>query len=194
VTKKYEIILAEEESFARQVALGVIVQRPPSSWYFLIPGMFIFDFLRRSQAIRRYSELFLFPRKLALDLSDNAPTHDDIADAMPQVKEPLNDWLKSHGLLTDAIIQAHMHQIDLLARHYHRLFHVEGNDYDTLITRAYKTRAQYESFLGELATAERNVDREIAEFQGNAPELLERLRLEQEQVDTQRQRQLERFY
>lgn len=65
--KKHKAILDEEESFARAVALGVHVKRPLSTWHFLLPGMFIFDFLRRSIEIKRYGDLFLFPRKLALN-------------------------------------------------------------------------------------------------------------------------------
>jgi hypothetical protein len=59
--KKKALVLDGEESFARAVALGVIVKRPPSAWHFLLPGMFLFDFLRRSSETRRYSDLFLFP-------------------------------------------------------------------------------------------------------------------------------------
>ena len=65
--RKYKVILNAEESFARAVALGVYIRRPLTAWRFLLPGMFIFDVLRRSSEIRRYSDLFLFPRKLALD-------------------------------------------------------------------------------------------------------------------------------
>jgi len=38
--KNKALILDGEESFARAVALGIIVKRPPSAWHFLLPGMF----------------------------------------------------------------------------------------------------------------------------------------------------------
>lgn len=69
--RKHKAILDEEESFARVVALGIHVKRPLSTWHFFLPGMFIFDFLRRSSEIKRYGDLFLFPRKLALEAAFN---------------------------------------------------------------------------------------------------------------------------
>ena len=65
--EKYDLILNAEAQFAREVTLGAIVARPPSAWSYLIPGMFIIDFLRRGSAIRKYTRHFMFPRKLALD-------------------------------------------------------------------------------------------------------------------------------
>ena len=65
--EKYQMILAAEEQFAREVTLGVIVTQPLTAWYYIIPGMFIIDFLRRGSAIRRYTKHFIYPRKLALE-------------------------------------------------------------------------------------------------------------------------------
>ena len=64
--QQFELILKSETLFAREVALGVVVTRPLNSWYYLIPGMFIIDFLRRQKAIRQYSRDYLFPRRHAL--------------------------------------------------------------------------------------------------------------------------------
>ena len=65
--EKYNLILSAEEQFAREVTLGAIVAKPPSAFFYLIPGMFIIDYLRRGSAIRKYSKHFMFPRKLAVD-------------------------------------------------------------------------------------------------------------------------------
>jgi hypothetical protein len=53
---KYDIIINAEQQFAREVALGVIYLRSPSVWHYVIPGMFIIDFLRRGSIIRKYTE------------------------------------------------------------------------------------------------------------------------------------------
>ena len=58
--EKYNMILAAEEQFAREVTLGVIVTRPLTVWHYIIPGMFIIDFLRRGSAIRRYNKHFIY--------------------------------------------------------------------------------------------------------------------------------------
>ena len=65
--EKYKMILMAEEKMAREVTLGVIVTRPLTVWHYIIPGMFIIDFLRRGSALRKYTEHFMFPRKLAID-------------------------------------------------------------------------------------------------------------------------------
>ena len=61
------MILMTEEQMAREVTLGVIVTRPLTVWHYIIPGMFIIDFLRRGSALRKYTEHFMFPRKRAID-------------------------------------------------------------------------------------------------------------------------------
>jgi hypothetical protein len=47
--EKYKMILMTEEKMAREVTLGVIVTRPLTVWHYIIPGMFIIDFLRRGR-------------------------------------------------------------------------------------------------------------------------------------------------
>ena len=81
--EKYNLIVSAEEQFAREVTLGAIVARPPSAWSYLIPGMFIIDFLRRGSAIRKYTQHFMFPRKLAVDAARAVSQGEDEADAEP---------------------------------------------------------------------------------------------------------------
>ena len=69
MVEKKEIILAAEQSIAREAALGFIVARPPPIWQTMIPFMFIFDFLKRTSSVRRYSRQFMVPRRLALEAS-----------------------------------------------------------------------------------------------------------------------------
>ena len=58
--EKHNMILAAEEQLAREVILGRIVKRPMAVWSYLIPGMFIIDYLRRGSAIRLYTKHFMF--------------------------------------------------------------------------------------------------------------------------------------
>ena len=71
MSNNYELIIAAERQFAREVTLGVIVQQPLSVWHYLLPGMFIIDFLRRTSAISRYTKHFMFPRQLAIDAAQH---------------------------------------------------------------------------------------------------------------------------
>ena len=63
----FDRITAAEVQFAKEVVLNVLYLRPPKMWQNLIPGMFVFDFLRRAAAIRRYTKKYMFPRRIALD-------------------------------------------------------------------------------------------------------------------------------
>src|SRR5512135_1059846 len=96
--KKKALILDGEESFARAVALGVVVKRPLSPWHFILPGMFLFDFLRRSSETRRYSDLFLFPRKLALNGTLNILSGEDREDILSRIEDKMKLWLASLNL------------------------------------------------------------------------------------------------
>src|SRR5512139_3046425 len=119
-TKLKALILNEEESFARAVALGVIVKRPPSAWHFLLPGMFLFDFLRRSGETRRYSDLFLFPRRLALDGAFDLLHGEEREKVFLKAEEEVRGWLITLKLDSERLLRAHMSQVTLLVDHYIR--------------------------------------------------------------------------
>jgi hypothetical protein len=192
--KKKALVLDGEESFARAVALGVIVKRPLSAWHFLLPGMFLFDFLRRSSETKRYSELFLFPRKLALDGAFDLLQGEEKKRVCSQIEERIKQWLISLRLYSDRLLRAHMGEITLLVDHYTRLLRTEEESYHGLIQQAYSTREHYEIFLTELSAAEREVDQAVAEFHGGSAAIWQRLQAEQVQVEELRKKEIERIF
>ena len=60
--KKHGIIVAYEGSFARAVAMGVIVGKPPMAWHILIPYVFIFDFNRMKRETEIFTMNYLFTK------------------------------------------------------------------------------------------------------------------------------------
>ena len=104
---KKALILGAEESFARRVVLAEIVTRPVKPLLQLIPGMFIFDFLKRTTEIKRYSQYFLFPRKLAMDLSlqiiDGEQKENTLLLAEEKIKEVDKFINKIHGKPTSKL-------------------------------------------------------------------------------------------
>jgi hypothetical protein len=190
----YRIILEAEESFARAVALGIVVKKPLTAWHFIIPGMFIFDFLRRNSETRRYSELFLFPRKTALHRTLNVLKGDDRKQVLSRVEEDMSQWLLSLKLYSERLLRGHMDQIHLLIDHYITLFQVEGNSYPELVRNAYKTQDQFMGYLERLVAAEQEVDAAVAEIHGGTPEIWERLRAEQVQVEALRKKEVQRIF
>jgi hypothetical protein len=190
--KNKALILDSEESFARAVALGVIVKRPPSAWHFLLPGMFLFDFLRRSSETRRYSDLFLFPRRLALKGALEILNGEDRKKILSRIEDDVKQWLVSLSLYSERLHRRQMDVIDLLVDHYSRLLHAEGNHYPDLIRYAYPAREFYEDYLHRLSTAEQEVDHAIVEIRGG--EVVERLQMEQIQVTELRTREVNRVF
>ncbi len=192
--RKKALILDGEESFARAVALGVVVKRPLSPWHFLLPGMFLFDFLRRSSETRRYSDLFLFPRKLALNETLNILNGEDRKDILSRIEDKMKQWLVSLHLYSERLCRKEMDEIGLLVDHYSKLLRAEGNDYHGLIKDAYPAREPYEAYLHQLGVAEKEGDLAISEMRGRTEEILERLRAERVQVMELRTKEINQIF
>lgn len=194
MSDKYELIIAVEKQFAREVTLGVIVQQPLSVWHYLIPGMFILDFLRRTSAISRYTRHFMFPRKLALDAARQLLQGYEKAGVTSRLAADIETWLNSLHLYSRELAQAQQHTVDLLTAHYTRLLSAEGASHFELIENAYGSREAYESHLQELTAAEAEIDRAIIEKMGKNERLKEKLQLEAQQVELRRNRIVENIF
>jgi len=192
--KRYNLILSAEDSFARAVALGVWMQRPLTAWHYLLPGMFLFDFTRRSGVTKRYSSFFLFPRKLALDVAWQMLQGEDQSHTLVQAEGELKEWLTHLKLHSDRILRGHMKQIQVLVSHYSNLLQAEGDNYPALVRNIYKTSESYQAFLQELSLAEQEVDKAIAEQQGETQEVWKRLRAEQAQVEDLRKKENKKIF
>ena len=188
---RYDIITHAEEQFAREVGLGVIYLRPLSVWHYLIPGMFIIDFLRRGSIIRKYSETFMFPRKLALEGARSLSAGETRAAIDSHLEGEIKNWLTAHRLDHQDLVKAQKETVDLLMDHYLRLLQAEGESYYDLIEHAYSSRENFEVHLQQIAAAENNVDQAILAKVGDNPVVKEKLQLEAQQVQSRRQKVLE---
>jgi hypothetical protein len=191
---RYDIITHAEEQFAREVGLGVIYLRPLSVWHYLIPGMFIIDFLRRGSIIRKYSETFMFPRKLALEGARSLSAGETRAAIDPHLEGEIKNWLTAHRLDHQDLVKAQKETVDLLMDHYLRLLQAEGESYYDLIEHAYSSRENFEVHLQQIAAAENNVDRAILAKVGDNPVVKEKLQLEAQQVENRRRKILEDIF
>ena len=190
----YSIILTAETQFAKEVTLGVIYQQPPSAWRYLVPGMFIIDYLRRGTAISRYSKHFMFPRKLALDAARSLLKGQEKSGIDARIEGDIEHWLNSLKLHSQALIQAQKRAIDLLIEHYRKLQNVEGDSIFELIENAYTSGEAYEAHVRELTSAEAEIDRVIIEKMENNEKLKEKLQLEARQVEIGREKILENIF
>jgi uncharacterized protein (DUF1778 family) len=190
----YDLIINAEEQFAREVTFGVLYQRPMSVWHYLIPGMFLIDFLRRGTAIRRYTETFIFPRKLALQAAHDLLNGHESTSIDEKNQAEIYNWLDSHHLLSPELSRAQKTVVDVLAEHYTKLLQADGDSYDDLIEAAYTSRHDFQDFIHQIHTAEKEVDRAILTLVGDNQKLKEKLQLEEQQVAERRNRILETNY
>jgi len=191
---KYELIIAAEKQFAREVTLGVVVQQPLSVWHYLIPGMFIIDFLRRTSAISRYTKHFMFPRQLALDAAQHLLQGYGKEDVNSRLAADIENWLNSLNLYSVRLAEAQQHAVDVLIVHYRKLLNAAGDSHSELIENAYISGQAYEAHVAELASAEAEIDRAIIEKMGNHAKLKEKLQLEAQQVELRRKKILENIF
>jgi len=192
--KRYNIILSAEGAFAREVALGVIIKRPLTSWHYLLPGMFIFDYLKRNRVIRDYSRHFMFPRKLAIAAARLIVDGKDRETCFSQIEEEIEDWLNSLKLYSESLTRSQIAVVHLLADHYLNLLNAEGDDYHSLMRSAYQNRSKYETHLQQVAELENDVDRAIIEKTGDTESIREKLKLEALIVREQRHKWVEKIF
>ena len=138
--ENYKMILAAEEKMAREVTLGVIVTRPLTVWHYIIPGMFIIDFLRRGSALRKYTETFMFPRRQAIDAAQAIVQGEEKATLFSRIENETRAWLNSLELYTPGLLQAQLAEIELLVDHYVKLLKEDGYSLYALIKKAYQSR------------------------------------------------------
>jgi hypothetical protein len=191
---RYDIITHAEEQFAREVCLGVVYLRPLSVWHYLIPGMFIIDFLRRGSIIRKYTETFMFPRKLALEGARSLSAGETRAVIDSHLEGEIKNWLTAHRLDHQDLVQAQKETVDLLMNHYLKLLQAEGESYYDLIEHAYSSRENFEAHLQQIAAAENNVDQAILGKVGDNPVVKDKLQLEARQVENRRRKILEDIF
>jgi hypothetical protein len=192
--EKHKMILMAEEKFAREVTLGVIVTRPLSVWRNIIPGMFIFDFLSREGALRKYTEYFLFPRKLAIDAVQALARGEEKTAVFSHIEQETTGWLNSLKLHTPGLLQAQLIATKLLVEHYAKLLKEDGYSVYALIKKAYENRVNFEGFIKELTAAEAEVDRERIAKMGGTEKLKAKIEAEQKQIKERRETILQEVF
>jgi hypothetical protein len=192
--EKYDLILSAEEQFAREVTLGAIVARPPSAWFYLIPGMFIIDYLRRGSAIRKYAQHFMFPRKLAIDTALSIIQGEDEASVKSHAEQDTGAWLSSLNLESEQLLKAHLAFMDVLVEHYSALLNAEGDSYYLLVGAAYQDRENFQSLIEKITAAEHEVDRQVIEQLAGNEKIKEKILIEQQQIAKRRDKLLEAVF
>ena len=169
IDTKYNIILSEERRLAKAVARRVVKLPDVTVWAFMIPLIFLFNFLRYKRANETFVLNFLFTKKLALDAAlDIMKKGQSRQDMIARIDDKTSDILASGkgGGYSEKIRRKQMNEIDLLLDHYLKLLEAEGKNYESLVKNTYQARDTYENFLHELTRAELAVNRAAIEAVG----------------------------
>jgi len=187
-------VIYAEEQFAREIALGVIVKRPLKGWLYVIPGMFIVDFLRRGHEIRRFTQYYMFPRKLALGAVQDFSVEEDKVSDGSWIENKIIAMLNSIKATSADLGKSYMILVNILTKHYAGLLKVGNGSYPRLIKGAYQNRENYEVFLKQLVHAENEIYRLIIEDSGNSDGLKARISVEQTQLAKWRKKSIDDLF
>ncbi|MCF8111830.1 MAG: NF038143 family protein [Desulfobacteraceae bacterium] len=135
----YKIILREEERFAREAALSLLVTRPPPLWRTIIPGMFLLDFLERKKIIRLLRSSYMPPRTVALRAarSSNPKPANEILSEQNRESAPkdLKYLCSFHGRPGHILAEL----VDALTNQYAALVAEGGATFAELVKNAYNS-------------------------------------------------------
>ena len=192
--KKYNAILAYETSFAKTVATDVILGKPLTVWHFLIPFMFVFNFLRMRSETELLTRNFLFIKKLALDAAFEMGKGEDKSSRLNWIDNEIRDWLTSKELYSEEIHQGQMAEVNLLIGHYYKLLQAEGDSYQSLVKNAYETREQFEAFSQQLTLVEREIDQGVIRGLSTTGEAWDSMLTKQAVISEMRTREVRRLF
>ena len=194
--KKYKVILDYEMSFARAVAMGVHMRRPFTIWRLLIPFVFVFDNLRMRSDAEVFAKNFVYIKKMALDAALDISKGEKRQSKLAQIENETREWPISKKLFSSQIHQGQMTEIDLLIEHYARLLGAEGDDYQSLVQGAYQTPEQFNAFLQQLSSIEKEIDTAVIAVMdpGKREEAWESMLAKQTLIDETRTSSIGKFF
>jgi hypothetical protein len=188
------LILESEEQMAREVVLGVTVERPVSLWQILIPGMFIINFLRRQTAVRQYTQTFMLPRSVALEKASAGKSGEQGTTMRAAIAERVRRRLTSRDPYPDELVAPLAVLVELLVEHYEALLSTGGDSYRLMMKKSYPRREDLQNFFDRLATAESDVDRVKEGLHPGNPRMRETLAAQRQQLAKRRSKMLDELF
>lgn len=189
-----EIILSAETQFAREVALGTIYQLPNPIWYSLMPGMFLFDFIRRNRAIGNFTKFYMFPRRLALNAAASLFDGKDKSLINEQVEREIKGWLNAQKISRPELSKTYTKFVDVLVEHYKKCLKTKEATYNDMIEAVYKNRNSFEAHINRLEKSETKIDQIMMDHTNPGNTFKERLNIEAKQVKLRRNGMLDDIF
>jgi hypothetical protein len=182
LNQKFERILARERSLAHSVARSVVIPRPIGVWEFMIPVIFILNFMKNKQVKELFIQNFMFTKKLALQAAfDMINSERSREEVMVQIEEKTGKILASEetqGIYSNEIRREQIKEIGLLIDHYCKLFETDGKDHSSLVAHAYQNRQSYTAFVEQLKSVEKQVSKAAQKTLGDKTDTVALSRIE----------------
>ena len=153
LTRKKEIILSSELSFANEIG-AVLFEKPKVSyWMIFIPILFLY-FIFRMQKFKndriKFSEEFMSARREAMDKALDA-LNDSAVDSQAEM-----NGINRYEKFPEPLREPYVLWIKTLSSHYLNLLAADGDDFESLIRTAYRNRNSYLLSLERLNNAEKD--------------------------------------
>jgi hypothetical protein len=145
---------------AKGLAVSLIRFKTLTVWEIMIPVIFILNYVKLKQSREIFIQNQIFTKKMALDAALDMKKKGASKDTiMMQIKAKTKELLTSvpGGIYSDDIRRQQLKEIELLVDHYTKLLNAEGQDYASLVTSAYQSAREYNSFFRQLKSAEKEV-------------------------------------
>ncbi len=168
-TDPYKIILQEEERFAREAALSLLVTRPLPLWRTVIPGMFLLDFLERGKMIRRLRRHYMPPRMAALRAARNGIAKPSDAMLSPENPENAPEDLKYLSRFQGRAREILFELVDVLSNHYAALAAADGPAFADLVKNAYDSPRALWTVEDRICRLEYDLNEAVKADNGTAP-------------------------
>jgi hypothetical protein len=152
-----DLIESAETIMARHIALGAIVKRPVSYWRQIIPGIFFFDFLKRTGEVRKHTQYYLSTRLLALEAAQRFPDGHPEEQLEELITVGATVHLGKYNIYSDEILKIQEQVIFCLYGHYRRLLATSGQTYDELIQNGYPDLSEMVNFVDQLISLEQEL-------------------------------------
>lgn len=153
----YDLIWEQENQFAYRVAKNILEKPKISVWLILVPILFLYYAHKIQQykaGIHDFSKGVLRSKILALDSALEE------LNTGQKDEEFKNSFVSKELETSPNVIRVRDMQIaevELLKAHYAKLLREQGDSYQKLITKSYKTSGEYRRFLNKLAQVEADV-------------------------------------
>jgi hypothetical protein len=151
-SEKHVIILENEKRFADALAVLVLDKPKLSVWMILIPIIFVYYFYRLqkfSNGRTAFAENYMISRKRALN---------EALAVIQTGKEPDIDKLVKLSSLPEDVRKQNAALLALLVSHYTDLLRSDGDNFESLVQSAYRSRTNYLLFNNQLNQVEKTLN------------------------------------